>query len=127
MAHQLLTGSLPLSPDFTQLAKLYAAGNRNFIHFYFGRLHQYELFYTRMIDDYVAQLENYAQVTAAAADEADVSEPISYESELLRAQADAAQIIEQAKLQAERILDDAFNRSGASSQTPVKSAQRKRA
>lgn len=127
MAQQIMSGAFPLVSNFVQLAKLYAAGNRNFINFYFSRLHQYELFYTRMIDDYTAQLEKYGQLSSSDGIEAEDSAPVSYEAALLRAQADAAQIIEQAKLQAERILDDAYNRSGAVNIAEAKTPQRKRA
>ena len=121
MAQQSISGSIPMSPNMLQLTKLYASGNRSFPKFYFDRLHQYELFYTRMIDDYVAQLEKFGQFSPIAVENAEAELPVSYESALLKAQADAAHIIDQAKAQAERILEDAYKRSEANGSFTPKS------
>lgn len=131
MAQKTFSGSFPMSPNFLQMTRLYASGHRSYLKFYFDRLHQYELFYTRMIDDYVAQLEKFGQYSAEAAEEAADNLPVSYESALLKAQADAAHIIGQAKAQAERILEDAYKRSEANGtfapQSEESSARRKSA
>ena len=100
-----------LMPDVSELATLFANRNQSLLKFYFDRLHQYETFYARAIDDYRAQLERFFDITMDDDETSESHEIEDYESVLLRAQSDAAEIIEQAKLQAERIIEGAYTRS----------------
>lgn len=118
-------------PNVAKLMKLMATRNQSLMKFYYQRMHQYELFYSRMIDDYVAQMDKMVGVYEEAR-EIEAETPLSYEGHLLQAQADAAQILEQAKAQAERILEEAYSRAGeaplaASKQNGAKAGRRKSA
>ncbi len=101
-----------LMPGISEFTKLMTARNQGLMNFYFDRLHQYELFYKKMIEDYSAQIERSVSTQAKHSQEISNRALDTYEGNLLQAQADAAQIIEQAKLQAERIIEGAYARAG---------------
>ncbi len=120
-----------LMPDVNEFSKLFANRNQAALSFYFDRLHEYENFYSKLIDDYTAQAEKFFNLKIDEEETTAKQEQPDYEASLLEAQSDAAQIIEQAKAQAERIINGAYTRaeqSGTSSrQTATKTSRRKSA
>ena len=57
MPQQKQSDALTTVPNVAKFMKLIATRNQSLMKFYFGRMHQYELFYSKMIDDYVAQMD----------------------------------------------------------------------
>ena len=139
-----------LTPEMTECMEFLGAWNQSLLGFYIGRLQQYwklpfevhpfstseeyiqlhERFLKKMITDYAEHAE---ELMAIAGREQQVSrDPIEpgYEHHLLKAQEDAAKIIEQAKAQAERIIASAEDRAGLSAQkaeTQTETAKRRSA
>ena len=70
-----------------------------------------ERFLTRMVADYTSQAERLKQLLPGGLTSPAESDGADYEARLLKAQADATAIIEQAKQQAERILANAEKRA----------------
>jgi hypothetical protein len=81
-----------------------------------------EQFLATMVADYAAQAERLRQIVPEGVAQPDESCGTGYEQGLLKAQADAAKIIDQAKRQAARIMADAEKRASALSGAPAKAA-----
>lgn len=125
---EALNAAAPVCTDAGEIARLFAARNQVFISFYFQRLHQYQAFYSQMIDDYASQVDKFFKLSTGGHPSLDAEDTLDdaahdYEASLLIAQADAAKIIEQAKAQAERIVDGAYARSESASQAPAQNGR----
>jgi len=111
-------------PDVYECAEFLADWNQSLLTFYLGRIQQYmkipfdihghtsadeyvhshEQFLGRMIEDYVDQSEKLLKIVRNDNQETDDASRSGYEASILKAQDDAAKIIDQAKVQAERII-----------------------
>ncbi len=79
----------------------------------------HERFLATMVADYAAQADRLKQLMPDGAAQLAEAGGSSYAQSLLKAQSDAAQIIDQAKHQAERILADAEKRAVAQTSAPA--------
>ncbi len=125
---EAFNAAAPICADAGEIAKLFAARNQAFIHFYFERMHQHQAFYTKMVDDYSAQVDKFFKLSTGGHPSLEAEDTLEeaaqdYEASLLAAQADAAKIIEQAKAQAERIIEGAYTRSDSAKQAAAQNGR----
>jgi len=147
------TPTSEIAPDVYECTEFLADWNQSLLTFYLGRVQQYmkipfeihdptspedyvnshERFLGKMIEDYANQSENFLKIVRNNNPEKKDHSQSGYEPSLLKAQEDAAKIIDQAKVQAERIIAAANAQAEQIVQEPVhkpqeaKPAQRKTA
>ena len=130
--------ALTLTPDVSECLEFLGNWNQSLFGFYVGRVQQYwklpfeiqpasspeeyfqmhERFLHKMVADYAEQAEKLMEIAnKELSGSRDPSEP-EYAAHLLKAQQDAAKIIDQAKAQAEHILAAAEERAGETAAEP---------
>jgi len=120
-AERALTGAAELLADWNYcLADFYARRLQKYWKYPFDLAGMRSLeevaqsllkFETELLSDYASQANALQRIALGKRRKADVGQIQQYEARLLKAQKDAALIIEQAKAQAERIVESAKSRA----------------
>lgn len=84
-------------------------------------------FLRKLLEDYQGEASKLSKIAGADGGQTDADLQSAYAASLLKAQGDAAAIIEQAKDQAERIVASAHDRAGEPAEAPKAARTRKRA